>query len=419
MIAAILGCCLGVFTGLVPGLGLFTGLLLVYPWLQTLDIKDLIIFYISMAAASQYVGSISAILLQIPGEMNSIFALKEAKILTKENRLGEALGTSAIGSLVGGVSAVFLTSIALTFLESFVPYLFRSDLKAIILICSLAVFIWLADNKLITNCFLTILGFSISLIGISPFGTERTFGYDFLLSGISWYPLTLGLWVIPQLVHSNLSTTSIKVVNSKLHFYPWVSARASIIGYVGGLVPGISYIIGTKMAWLLESKLSNDSLKRLLAAETANNASAYSMILPLLLLSIPIISSEALILELANNRGFQFNWTTVVQSGWFSSLLIPVLLINLSLAAISFFSANYLVMWVKIPGLKSIVTILLLLSLYLSSYNLLVDIAIFIISLIIGLYFKRVDFTPITMFVLLGDQLEQNFTRILVINGLI
>lgn len=407
----VLGCLLGLMTGLIPGLGLFTGLMLIYPWLATLNPVDIIIFYISMAAASQYSGSISALILRVPGEANSIFALKEAPILQQQNRIDLALGSTALGSMVGGIGALFFTIVLLIFLEPMMPYFFRSDVKAIILILSVFVFIWFSSNNKLINLFLAIFGFCLSTIGIGILGQDRTFGFEFLLSGISWYPLILGIWVLPQLYKEEISTNR-NMIQPKFYWHTGVILRSTFIGYIGGLIPGISYIIGSKLSWLLENKISSDSLKRLLAAETANNASAYSMMIPLLLLGIPIINSEALILELVNNKGFQFNWNSIVASGWFASTIIPIICINIVLAIISIYGIRYLTLWSYIPHIKVWISILLLLSLFATTNNLIFDSGVFLISLILGFVLRKYDTSPLVLTMLIGDQLEHNLTRL-------
>jgi len=410
----ILGCFFGIFTGLLPGLGLFSGLVLIYPYLKTLDVSNIIIFYISMAAASQYTGSISAIVLKIPGEANSVFALKESKILDKQGKTDQALGACAIGSVVGGAGAIILTWSILPLLEPMVPYMFRSDVKAIILLLSLCAFIYFSDNKLIISLVFSIIGFCFSLVGISPFGVERTFGIEKLVGGIPWYPVILGVLIIPKLFEDN-SKVSLNSTNVKFYFNFWITVRSTILGYVGGLVPGISYIIGPKLAWIVENKISGDSLKRLLAAETANNASAYSMIIPLLLLSVPIVSSEAIILDLCNNKGFQFNWNTTIASGWFSSTIIPIIIINVFLGFISYYCIKWLTIWRKIPKINIFISLLLILSLIINANDIQYEMLLFFLFFGLGFVLRKFDTLPIVLTFLMGDQIEQNVIRVLTI----
>ena len=418
IVSVIAGAMLGVITGLIPGLGLFTGLVLVYPFLQNLDVSNLLVFYISMAAASQYTGSVSAIVLQIPGEANSIFALKESKILALQGKIPEALGASAVGSLAGGVGAIAITVLLLQILEPIVPYFFRSDIKAIVLICSISLFVYFSDNKFYENLLLAFVGMSLGLIGVSPYGTERTLGIDSLIVGIPWFPLLLGAMVIPKIwveTKPSISTDT----SAKFCWSTGTVLRSTIAGYIGGLIPGISYLMGSKLAWLLENKISGDPLKKLLAAETANNTSAYSMMIPLLILGVPIVSSEVIIQELAHAKHFLFNWKTTIQSGWFASTILPIIFVNIAVCFISFFTIKWLIAWRSLPYLRTMLTLLLLVSFYFVSNNILFESLVLVIFLAVGYILRHRDVTPLIVSFLLVDQLEQNATRLLLIYGLL
>ena len=52
------GILLGVFAGLMPGIGVFTTLILIYPLLLDLTISQLLILYIPLLSISQYLGSV-------------------------------------------------------------------------------------------------------------------------------------------------------------------------------------------------------------------------------------------------------------------------------------------------------------------------------------------------------------------------
>ena len=68
----LLGCGLGLFAGLVPGLGPFTTLLLAFPLLLDLSIIQLLIVYSALITVSIYVGSVPATLYGIPGDSASM-----------------------------------------------------------------------------------------------------------------------------------------------------------------------------------------------------------------------------------------------------------------------------------------------------------------------------------------------------------
>ena len=71
MIAIGLGIVLGVLSGLIPGVGKFILILMIWPLLGDFSVIELLMMYVSMSAISQYIGSLPAIVYGIPGEGSS------------------------------------------------------------------------------------------------------------------------------------------------------------------------------------------------------------------------------------------------------------------------------------------------------------------------------------------------------------
>ena len=74
----------GIFAGLIPGIGVFTVLVLLYPLLLDLTIVQLLILYIPIISISQYIGSVPALYFKIPGEATSFIATEYGHDLFKK-----------------------------------------------------------------------------------------------------------------------------------------------------------------------------------------------------------------------------------------------------------------------------------------------------------------------------------------------
>ena len=62
---------------------------------------------------AQYGGTITSVLLQLPGEASSVVTVFDGYALAKQGRAGAALGVAAVGSFIGAtVSIVGLTLLA-------------------------------------------------------------------------------------------------------------------------------------------------------------------------------------------------------------------------------------------------------------------------------------------------------------------
>ena len=104
----LVGVGLGLISGLIPGVGNFVLMLLIWPFLSVFGIVELLIMYASMAAISQYIGSIPAIVYGIPGESSSYPAVAESRNLTSISQVSQAISGSAFGSVVGSLTVVGL-----------------------------------------------------------------------------------------------------------------------------------------------------------------------------------------------------------------------------------------------------------------------------------------------------------------------
>ena len=114
---------IGIAVGLLPGIGLFSAMILLYPILITFSPTDILVFYAVMGGASQFSGSVTACIIGAAGEPSSIPATKEGPLLFANGKGPLAISTSAIGSFIGTVivTVVLLASIGSisTAVESF------------------------------------------------------------------------------------------------------------------------------------------------------------------------------------------------------------------------------------------------------------------------------------------------------------
>ena len=81
--------------------------------------------------------------------------------------------------------------------------------------------------------------------------------------------------------------------------------RSSLAGGLMGLIPGASFTISSNVSAAVEKKLfRSDDFTTVVAAESSNNSAVITALIPLLLLALPIVPSEAFVLGLAESNGF-------------------------------------------------------------------------------------------------------------------
>lgn len=101
-----IGCFVGMTIGVLPGLGSSATMAILLPFTFTLPPEGAIIMLAGIYYGSMYGGTITSILLRIPGESASVVTTFDGYQMSRQGRAGIALGISAIGSLIGGTIAI-------------------------------------------------------------------------------------------------------------------------------------------------------------------------------------------------------------------------------------------------------------------------------------------------------------------------
>ena len=357
VLAFIIGCFFGIISGLVPGITLFVSLIMAYPLLLSMSPMEVMVVYITIASISQFFGSVSATLFSVPGSLTSLPALYEGHALTKNNQGGEAIMYSAIGSFIGSVSAV---AISLLLISNIVVIysLFTTELRSLLLLLTLLLFVFIGRNRWYINVLMILAGMGLGLIGydMSSNTDVLTFGNAYLYGGLPTISVVLALFILPLIVSYIKPNNKIDFIKLSLQGYKdtlkdmaskkYTLIRGVVIGYLVGFIPGLTFHVGTTLAYYTEKRLTKNykqgNLNCLLAAETANNTGVFTQILPLLLIGIPITNSQAFIYDILLAKGM----TMDVESLY--NLLIAVIVAYVLSAVVGVYTAGKYVNWVSV-----------------------------------------------------------------------
>lgn len=315
-LAIVFGWILGLLAGIIPGIGPTILILSTLPIIHIFSLSELIAFYIVLIATSQYYGSVVAISAGVAGEITSGPAVIYGHPLLKEGKGPEALAFTATGSFLGalaGIGILYITSLFYTG----ATWVYHNTVLTTIYFVVFIGMVFAVSNKKLGFVFL-ILGFLIGNIGFNPvlLTTVGVKQFSLFGGGVPFYPLFLGFIAIPILwsyykqrrpVTTQVYYPRIKDrFNLLIKFKFYASAlRGTLVGAICGLIPGVSYLISSNLAVTFERTLnsSSNSMSKLISAETANNAGAITVLLPLIFFAIPIVLSEAIILNLAEGKG--------------------------------------------------------------------------------------------------------------------
>jgi putative tricarboxylic transport membrane protein len=107
VLAAFIGVLFGLFIGSTPGLTISLGMVLLLPITFKLEAVTSICLLLGLYASGMTGGSLSAILLNIPGTPSASATAIDGHAMAQKGRAGEALGVAVSASFFGGIGTFF------------------------------------------------------------------------------------------------------------------------------------------------------------------------------------------------------------------------------------------------------------------------------------------------------------------------
>ena len=413
---ALFGGLVGIICGLIPGVGMLVGIAILYPFLLDFQPVELLIFYTSMVCSAQYFGSITAIYLGLAGEASSFPAVIEGYSLSKQGKGQQSILLTGVGSFIGTMfGLVFIALLSLPAMN-----LYLTSLEKMILFMAVGLSLILTTkNKLFTDLSLIVLALALSHIGVSLSSNVPLYHFDmvFLSQGISYFTLAAGLLCMKEVLHTEQTKAQIITAEKfnaikELLKHKYSIIRGSLIGSVGGMLPGLTTISASHMAYMAEKRIYKDTYKKgnthcLTSSETANNSGSITQLFPLLMFGIPITGSEAILFQMLEMKGWEGSATqplTLLADNWW--ILLGVNLIMLVLA-IRFARHFVKIIPKNATILKWSIFIILTIVVYIvgeqqSGFGMF-NVLLFFFTTVIAYYFPRTDFLPFIFWMCIGD----------------
>lgn len=440
VLLAALGALLGTLIGVLPGIGPITGVAILFPVTLSLGLEDAstLILLASVYYGSQYGGSTTSILLNVPGEASSVVTTLDGYQMARQGRAGQALAISAIGSFIAGIAAI-------VGLMLFGPPLsevtteFQSPEKFMVVVLAFATVSSLAGKSLVKGLLAVTFGVMLATVGTDlQTGVVRyTFGQLKLQEGLDFVIIAIGLFAVSEVLtlleDTVKGTTQVfeKAERIWVTFREFVTSlgaiiRGAVIGFFIGLLPGTGASVAGFMSYGIERRLSDKDgtfgkgdIRGVAAPESANNAAAGGSLVPLFTLGIPGSGTTAVLLGILISMGIRPGNGDVFQDSpeliW--TLIASMFIGNAMLLMLNFPLVKLFVQILRIPSwfLMPIILVISYIGVY-SVNNSALDITIMTIFGVVGYFMRKMDvpLAPILMGLILGDDLEQNFRRSLV-----
>ncbi len=438
-----LGVLLGTIVGVLPGIGAMAAISLLLPITYYIPSTAALAMLAGVFYGAQYGGSISAILLSLPGTPANAVTSLEGYQMARRGRAGLALSTAMLSSFAGSILGLMLLVALGPFLSRFALNFGPAEYFCLMLL-GLVAAASVGEGGVLRNLAMVVLGILLGIVGMDVnSGVQRlNFGVAQLIDGISLVALAMGLFGLSEIIASMRRSASAQPIARA----GWREGlpdrvtrrrmrgpilRGSAVGSFFGTMPGVGSGIASFMSYAVEKRLASKrkaegeafgtgAIEGVAGPEASNNAGAITAFVPTLTLGIPGDVVMALMLGAMLLHGIQpgplmmhqnpeLFWGLVVSFGIGNLIL---LLLNLPLIRI----------WVavlRIPfsALYPAIVVFICLGVY-SVSNSIFDIYLVAAFGALGYVMLLLGFSPAPLLLgfILGPLMEENLRRALLIS---
>jgi putative tricarboxylic transport membrane protein len=443
LLFVLLGVLLGMFIGVMPGLGPVATIALLLPFTFELEPSTAVIMLAGVYYGTMYGGTITSIMLRVPGETSTVVTMLDGYPMAKQGRAASALGISAIGSLVGGVVAVIGIAFLAPQMADFALNLGPPGITALGIL-GLVLVSAVSGGSTVKSLAMAFIGVLLATVGIDQFtGTTRlNLGILELRDGLDIVVLAVGLLGIGELINQlttkdaaptattaerSIGTTALPT-RADVRQSSGAMARGSVIGFVLGLFPGGGGTLSSLASYGIERRLAKNpekfghgAIQGVAGPETANNAAAQSAFVPLLTLGLPTNPVLAVVFGALLLQGITPGPALITQhADVFWGVVASMLVGNIFLVLVNVYLIR---VWVKIAHIPLYILAptaisIVLISVYTVSYSFF-DVLLTAFFGLVGYAFLKfgLEAAPLVLGFILGGILENNLRRSLAISG--
>lgn len=442
------GCFAGIILGAIPGLNGSIGVSLMLPFTFGISPVHGLLLLGGIYMGATYGGSISAILINVPGTPESYCTGLEGYPMAKNGRGKEALYLAAVSSVIGGTVGVIaliyftppLAAAALTFGP---PEMFLVGIVGLTVVGSLA------GKDMTKGIFAAAFGIFLGMMGYDNVtGAKRLdFGIPNMIMGIDLISVVLGFFSLSEMflqIESRIfkergedrrveretaklgNISPMKVLKNVLG-KPFLLIKSCLLGTVIGILPGTGGAIASFVAYgeakrtAKGPEFGKGNPDGIMAAESANNAAVGGSLVPLLALGIPGSSTSAVMYGAMMIHGLSagprlFTENREIAYSFVYGMLLTVVVMGLvGILCVPLFSK---VLKVDMKVLIPIVILCSLIGAY-SVRNSMFDVLAAVVFGFLGVWFHKLGIpaSPVVLGLILCPLIESNFRMSLTIAG--
>jgi TctA family transporter len=342
---------------LLPGLTGATLMALAIPFTFSWPPLPVMLLFGAFVGGATFMGSVTAILFNIPGRTSSAATLLDGYPMARQGRARTAIACSATASALGSTFGVAILILLIPVMRETV-LLFGPPEFLILTIWGLTTIALLSRGAFVKGLLAAGVGLLLSFVGFDPRTAELRYTADttYLRDGIPLVPAFLGLFTLAEimdLIASNRRTISGHAHVRDLSGSVWegirsvfvhfgVFLRSAVLGTVIGIIPGIGATVASFLAYEhaahtagKDGAFGKGDIRGVIAPEAAHDAKDGGSLVPTLAFGIPGGTGTAVLLAVFSVHGltpgrdmltdqlplvFVLIWSLFL-SNWLTSLL--------------------------------------------------------------------------------------------------
>jgi len=445
LLAILAGVSIGIFMGAVPGLTAAMAIALLAPVTFGLDPLTAVAFLIGIYKGGTFGGSISAILLNVPGSPEATATAIDGYPLSRKGRAKQVLQMALYASVAGAILADLLLYLVAAPFSKIALKFGPAELTFVVLFAFTFV-AGLTGKSMARGLTACAFGVLCAMVGLDPMNASprMTFGFVELLDGLPLLPIAIGMLGLAEVMvaaerayarwlggtkHSaeSISATSGPALSIAEFTSHWKTIlRSSLIGSAIGALPGIGASLAAFVGYGTARKYSKTPeefgkgiLDGVAGPEAANSAVVGGSFVPLLTLGIPGNVSTALLIGTFLVHGIEpgphvFRSEPALIYGIFTILFLA----NFVNLAVGLLGSGLYSHIVKAPQYVSYSIIgLTCMTGVFASTNSLFSLYIMIIFAVIGYLMKKFDYSFVAFLIgfVLAPEFEVSFRSFLLV----
>jgi putative tricarboxylic transport membrane protein len=309
------GLVLGTVVGIIPGLTSTGTIAMLLPLAFNMDPVTGVIMMAGIYYGSNFAGSTTSILLNVPGEPNAVITCVDGYPLARQGHAGPALGITAIASFIAGTFSLVALVLVAPPISRFALRLGPPEFFALMSL-GLALVAFLTGRSVIKGLMAAIFGVWLAGIGTDLFTGEPRFTFERveLLDGIPFIVVAIGIFAVGEVLvnmETKTGTELFKVPRKLRNLLPnlqdlkesrFAFLNGSLIGFLIGVLPGAGATIASFVSYGVEKaysrhpeKFGNGAIEGVAAPEGATSSATGGSMVPLLTLGIPGSNTTAVI----------------------------------------------------------------------------------------------------------------------------